>query len=147
MKRKLLTVALLMIGATTPTNSQEDNVAGCELYGAIGGVVLDVMLPATFEDLIKMMRGENQELLGSMSKAMISAMSNAAVGKAATLGENKMQLLGNAAGQHVVQLAMAGQVATAEEARNTLTASCARVGVDAIIQQSQVAQEALNSVR
>lgn len=147
MLRLKIVILSASIFFSTSSNASEIEEAKCEIYGTMGASVLGVMLPTTIEDLIKMIRGENPSLLGNMTKAILNSVSDSTVGQLDSIAEEDMALLGEAAGQQVMALAMSGQVITEEDAYRALSSTCRRVTSDKILEQMKAAKAALSVIQ
>jgi len=130
-----------MLGASGAQADETENTL-CTFYGAVGGSVLEFVLPLTMQDLVLMVRGQKPELVEDLTKQMTATTESSALGEAVKLGEQDLELLGKAAGTQAFVLAMSGGAASADEAKNALKSACLRNGSQRIIDQQRAANQA-----
>lgn len=120
--------------------SANDRDEICNYYGNVGAAAVDFLLPLSFQQVVNMVSGKDADLLDKMSKAVEGKGSKATRKKISAMGDDALELLGEAAGFHGFQLTLTGQATSGEEVFLRLSSQCQQMGPEAIIETQRRAR-------
>lgn len=140
--KKGLTASLIALAISMSSGpagaSDQDEI--CGYYGNVGAAAIDFLLPLSFQQVLDMVSGKDADLLEKMSKAVEGKGTKSTRDKVTALGENALDLLGEAAGFHGFQLALTGQATNGEEVFIRLSTQCQQLGPQALIDMQRRAR-------
>jgi hypothetical protein len=119
-----------LAGPAAQAGEKEDM---CGYYGNVGAAAIDFLLPLTFQQVVDMVSGKDADLLAQMSRAVEGKGSKTARAAIEKMGDDALELMGEAAGFHGFQLALTGQATNGQEVFERLSTQCEQVGPDQII--------------
>ncbi len=135
-------VCSIMFAAVTCSiaASANDKDDICGYYGNVGAAAVDFLLPLSFQQVVNMVSGKDADLLAKMSEAVEGKGSKATRTKVTAMGDDALELLGEAAGFHGFQLTLTGQATSGEEVFIRLSSQCQQMGPESIIETQRRAR-------
>lgn len=133
----LTAFACVLSLSMAPEARADENTTLCNLYTNTAGGMADFLLPLTVQQYVNMMAGKSPELVDQMTKSIMAQFSSEDLIALATVEADKAALLGEAAGQDVIQIMMSGQGTTKAEIVSAMSGTCQSVGPNMIIEEQK----------
>lgn len=138
MKNLLISLASLgfALSINFPANADE-NSALCHLYSKTGAGMTDFLLPLTMQQYVSMMAGNEPELANKMAQSIMSQYDQKILNQLKNVDPSKAELIGEAAGQTVIQLMMSGQASNKEQVSELMFSACLSIGANTIYEEQK----------
>lgn len=136
---KSVALATALFTSSGQSAIADDNELLCSVYGSMSQSVVNFMLPLTFEQILNMITGKDNLLMGQFTQAMMTSMKPEALGKLATSSQTDIAMLSQHAGQTVFQMMMSGQILDMNAAGEVMENKCLEMGSRNIINRMEQA--------
>ena len=132
MFKKIFAAAMMSAIITVPAEAQtEDSVCGG--YAAVGGVMASEMLDLTLRDLVGMMQNKRPDITAKLMSAMETRLTADEVAGITQLPGDEASLLGEAAGEHAMNVLMTGRASSADDVVTLMKQSCLTTGYKTVV--------------
>lgn len=111
----------------------------CDVYGALGGSMADLMLPLTMKEMIGVMQGTEPEITNRIASGLLDRLTGEETLALVKMGDETSGVMGEMAGSQAIELLMTAQASTPDQVKSILANSCERIGFEKLIEtQNQI---------
>ena len=137
--------ALSLSLTMAPEARADENTTLCNLYSNTAGGMAEFLLPLTVQQYVNMMSGKSPELVDQMTKSIMAQFSPDDLIALATIDPSKASIIGEAAGQDVIQIMMAGQGTSKAEIVSSMSSTCLSVGANMIVEEQKKMRDSIQA--